>query len=274
MSTAARYPDVLVWATIWSRRGASPATVRTLNQVLRASDLRGELGGIAVPTLIINHRGVGDGLYLAEHLPNAQFLELQGNEHLVFCDQLDEMFTALADIIGVNPVEPAPTRRLTTVLFTDIVNSTGNLVRVGDHRWAQALDRHELKVRHQIGRFDGHFVSNTGDGSVATFDTPTQAVRCALAIQHDSGSLGFDVRVGVHVGEIELRGDDIAGITVHIAQRVCAHATGGQVLATERVVDLTSGANLTFEHALTTDLKGVPDTWRLHAAAIHLSHQQ
>ena len=265
-ATAARHPDIIEWAVTWFRRGASPNTMRALNDVLHRADVRDELDSITTPTLVLNHRGVEDGVYLAQHMPNAKYVELANDAHLVFSDDLDVALAAVATLLGTNPVDPIPDRRLATVLFTDIVDSTPALSAIGDRRWAHELDRHERSVRRQIERFAGHEVGTTGDGFVATFDGPTQAVRCALAIQHDLRADHIRVRAGVHIGEIERRGNDIAGITVHIAQRVCGQAAGGQVLVTDRVVDLTGGSDLQFSPYAIVELKGLENRWSLHLA--------
>src|SRR3954462_9159753 len=161
---------------------------------------------------------------------------------------------------------PVSDRILATVLFTDIVGSTEQLATLGDQAWRVLLDRHDAMVRAQLDRFRGRAVNTTGDGFLATFDGPARAVRCAEAIRDGARSLAIDVRAGVHAGECETRGDDLAGIAVHIGARVCALARAGEVLVSSTVKDLVAGSGINFtDHGLQT-LKGVPDQWRLFTA--------
>jgi class 3 adenylate cyclase len=154
---------------------------------------------------------------------------------------------------------------LATVLFTDIVGSTVRAVEMGDRRWRALLDTHDDLVRRQLARARGCEVKTTGDGFLATFDGPARAIGCALAIRDAAHQIGLQVRAGLHTGEVEQRGADIAGIAVHLTQRVTSQARPGEVLATRTVVDLVAGSGLEFEDRGEHGLKGMPGTWRLYA---------
>ena len=205
------------------------------------------------------------GRYLADRIPGAKFVELEGADHLFFTGDADTLLDEIEEFLtGVRPL-PAVERVLATVLFTDIVDSTKRAVELGDERWKELLGRHDAQVRRQLERFHGREVNTTGDGFLAWFDGPARAIRCAMAIRDVLRGLGLEVRAGVHTGEIELRDDDISGIAVHVAARVAAAAAAGEVLVSRIVVDLVAGSGLSFtargEHAF----KGVPGEWGLFA---------
>ncbi len=162
---------------------------------------------------------------------------------------------------------PEPERALATVMFTDIVGSTERAGEVGDARWRELLERHHDVVARELERFRGHEVKALGDGYLATFDGPARAVQCAQAIVEAVRPLGLEVRIGIHTGEVELIGDDIGGIAVHIAARVGALAEAGEVLASSTVKDLVAGSGIRFEDRGSKSLKGVADEWHLFAAA-------
>jgi class 3 adenylate cyclase len=168
-------------------------------------------------------------------------------------------------LTGIRPV-PVSDRILATVLFTDIVGSTGQLAALGDEEWHMRLDRHDEMVRSHLQHFNGREIKTTGDGFFATFDGPARAVRCAQSIASASVPLGLQVRAGVHVGECEVRGDDLAGIAVHIGARVSALAGSGEVLTTSTVRDLVAGSGISFTDRGRHVLKGVPGEWSILAA--------
>jgi class 3 adenylate cyclase len=159
-------------------------------------------------------------------------------------------------------------RVLATVVFTDIVASTEHAARLGDAKWRELLAGHDSAVREELERFRGREVKSTGDGFLATFDGPGRALRCAAAIRDAVRALGVEVRVGMHTGEIELQGDDVGGIAVHIAQRVMAEAQPGEVVVSSTVKDLVAGSGILFDDRGVRDLRGVPDAWRLFSASI------
>jgi class 3 adenylate cyclase len=158
---------------------------------------------------------------------------------------------------------PQPDRVLATVLFTDIVGSTEHATRLGDRQWRSLLDDHDALVHRQLERFSGRLVKTTGDGLLATFDGPARAIRCGSAIRDGLQRLGIDIRVGIHTGEVELRGDDVGGVAVHIAARVQALGQPGEILVSRTVTDLVAGSGIEFEDLGEHELKGVPGTWRL-----------
>jgi pimeloyl-ACP methyl ester carboxylesterase len=263
--------DLRRWWARLQRVAASPGMVRNIFALYPQLDIRDVLPAIQVPTLVLHRRDdlmlrLEMGRYLADRIPGAKFLELDGTDHLFFTGDADALLDEVEEFLtGVRPL-PVAERVLATVLFTDIVDSTKRAVELGDERWKELLGRHDVEVRRQLERFHGCEVNTTGDGFVARFDGPARAIRCAMAIRDVLRSrLGLEVRAGLHTGEIELRGDDISGIAVHIAARVAAAAVAGEVLVSRTVVDLTAGSGLSFaargEHAL----KGVAGEWGLFA---------
>jgi pimeloyl-ACP methyl ester carboxylesterase/class 3 adenylate cyclase len=258
------------WWARFERLGASPGAWRELAEILAHVDVRQVLPNIQVPTLVIHRNGdrivdVGQGREIARRIPNASFVELPGVDHIPFLGDPDSIVDEIEEFLtGVRPV-PGQDRVLATVLFTDIVGSTERAVAVGDHAWRAVLESHDQLARRHIDRFRGKCVKTTGDGVLATFDGPGRAIRCALAIRDDVRSLGIEVRAGLHCGEVELRGDDVGGIAVHIGARVSAIAQPSQVLVSTTVRDLVAGSGITFAEAGDHNLKGVPGTWRLFA---------
>jgi class 3 adenylate cyclase len=220
--------------------------------------------------LVIHNTGdplvpVALGRYLAENIPNAIFVEQPRNCHGDW--NISELDPELIEFFTDD--HPAPTfdRMLATVLFTDIVSSTELDAKLGDRRWRDTLDRHDEVARSRIDRFRGRLVKTTGDGLLATFDGPARAIGCAHEIAQATKPLGLEIRAGVHTGEIELRGDDITGLGVTIARRICDLATDGELLASRTVKDLVTGSGIAFAERGTHALKGVPDDWQLYAVA-------
>ena len=194
-------------------------------------------------------------------------VELPGEDRLFFVGDTGPMLDAVEQFLtGQLPAHHSD-RVLATVLFTDIVGSTEHAARIGDHRWKELLATHDALVRADVERFRGRMVKSTGDGVLATFDGPGRAIRCACAIRDSVRSLGIDLRAGLHTGEIELRGDDVAGMAVHIGSRVSALAGAGEVLVSSTVKDLVAGSGIGFEDRGERELKGVPGSWRLYAVA-------
>ncbi len=259
----------------WSRYerfAASPGTAATTVRSIWVSDVRAVLPAIRVPTLVIQRadgRGViaEQGRYLAAHIPNAKYVELPGIDSLIWAGDQDALVAEIQDFVtGIRPM-PTPHRVLATVLFTDIVGSTRVAAAMGDDRWRALLEEHYRLTRQQLDRWGGRAVKTVGDGILATFDGPARAVRCSVAIRDAVRTLGLEVRAGLHTGEIELEGDDIAGIAVHIGARISALAQGGEVLVSGTVRDLVVGSGLEFVDRCTHELKGVPGEWRVFALA-------
>jgi class 3 adenylate cyclase/DNA-binding CsgD family transcriptional regulator len=185
----------------------------------------------------------------------------------LFSPELDEVMAVTSELVNGRRVEPATRRVLTTLLFTDISDSTVGVAAIGDRRWGIELDHHHDMVRRHLERFDGQDVKTLGDGFIATFDGPTRAVQCALAIRHEAAQRRVTVRAGVHTGEVEMREGDVVGLSVHVAQRMCALAASSQVLVTQRVVDLVAGSELRFDHLGDRRLKGLQGRWSIYEAS-------
>jgi DNA-binding SARP family transcriptional activator/class 3 adenylate cyclase len=258
----------------WNRagnRGASPARARAIQAVYLQADVRPVLPLVRVPTLILHRRDNASwraphGRYLAEHIPGAKYVELPGADDLYWVGDTDRMLDEIEEFVtGVRP-GPRADRVLATVLFTDIVGSTRRLADVGERRWRDLLDRHDVAVREQLERFRGREIKMTGDGVLATFDGPARAVMCACAIRDATAQLGLEIRAGVHAGEVEIRGEDIGGMAVHIAARIEALADPREVLVSRTVVDLIVGSGIETTDRDEHVLEGVPGEWRLFAA--------
>lgn len=211
------------------------------------------------------YRNAGHARYLAAHIPGAKLVELPGVDHLPYVGDSDAILDEVQEFLtGVRP-PPEPDRVLATVMFTDIVGSTERASALGDRAWKELLQRHHALVRQELARFRGQEVDTSGDGFLATFDGPARAVRCAQAIVDAVRVIGLEVRAGVHTGEIELMGERVGGIAVHIGARVAAIAAPSQVLVSGTVKDLVVGSGIAFEDRGTHALKGVPGEWRLFA---------
>jgi class 3 adenylate cyclase len=249
---------------------ASPGMIWLLTRMFIDIDVRDIVPNVHTPTLVMHRRhdrlvNVRHGRWLAEHLPNARLVELEGDDHDPRYERVDEWLGEVQEFLTGARADPEPERRLTTVLFTDIVDSTRTATEFGDRRWREVLEGHQRDVRRALGRFSGKEVKSTGDGFLARFDGPTRAIRCARELIKSSEPWGIRVRAGVHTGECEIMGDDIGGIAVHIAARVSAHAGPGVVLVSRTVKDLVAGSDIQFSDRGTHTLKGISDTWRLYA---------
>ena len=269
--TDAEDQRAVAWFERYRRASASPGTRAAMLRMTTGADVRHVLGAIRVPTLVLHRRDdastrVEHGRYLAEHIPNARLIELDGSDHQFFRGDTQTLLNHIAEFVSGHRAKIEADRVLATVLFTDIVDSTGHADRLGDARWRDLLDSYDLIVRQEIEAFRGRHVKMTGDGTLATFDGPARAVRCAEAITDAVRSLGIEIRSGLHVGEIELRGEnDVAGMAVHVAQRVQATAEANEILVSRTVVDLVIGSGIDFEDRGEHELKGVPGTWRMFA---------
>jgi class 3 adenylate cyclase len=233
-------------------------------------DFRSILPAIRVPTLVLHREAdpvirLDHGRYLADHIPSARLVVVPGTDYLFFTEGADELVDHIEEFItGVRPIRETD-RALATVLFTDIVGSTNHATRLGDRKWTDLLNRHDELVSRELDRHRGRKVNPTGDGILATFDGPARAVRCAQAICEGVRPLGIEVRAGLHTGEVELRGEDIGGIAVHIGQRVSALAGAGEVLVSRTVTDLVAGSGIEFEDRGEQELKGVPGKLSVYA---------
>ena len=258
------------WWDSAGNRAASPSMARAVSEVLVHSDLRDKLARITAPTLILHRTdaefvAAGHGRYLAEHIAGSRYVELRGADSLYWTGDsapiLDEIEEFITGVRGGSDAE----RVLTTIVFTDIVGSTQRAAALGDDRWHALLDNHDNVVRHELERFRGREVNTVGDGFVAMFTSPSVAIDCADAIVDAVRPLGIEVRVGIHAGEVEVRGDDIAGMAVHIGARVAALAGPGEVLVSSTVREIVTGSRRMFDDRGEHELKGVPGRWRVHA---------
>jgi class 3 adenylate cyclase/pimeloyl-ACP methyl ester carboxylesterase len=254
------------WLARCERLWAPPENAYWLFRAVFETDVRHLLPAIRVPTLVVvraGWRGHEASRDVAEHIDGARSVELPGEDYLFFVGDPGPLLDAIEEFVtGRLPVHDVD-RVLATVLFTDVVGSTDQVAGMGDRRWSELLATHDSLTRVELERFRGREIKATGDGFLATFDGPGRAVRCACAIRDAVRAIGISVRVGLHTGEIELRGDDIGGIAVHIAQRVQALAQADEVLVSRTVTDLIAGSGITFADRGTHTLKGVPDSWQL-----------
>jgi class 3 adenylate cyclase len=253
------------------RMCASPGMARATVEASFLIDVRPILPTITTPTLIVHARGdpgvpVQDGRYLADHIPGAQLLEVEGVDHAPWFTEPDRITTRIEEFLtGSRAAPPQSHRALRTVLFTDIVASTQHATALGDERWRAVLHRFGEITTALTQRFGGTVVKSTGDGHLATFDGPTQAIRCAEALRGEAETLGIEIRAGIHTGECELLDTDIGGIAVHIAARILGEAGAGEILVSSTVRDLVVGSGTGFEDRGSVELRGVPGTWQLLA---------
>jgi class 3 adenylate cyclase/pimeloyl-ACP methyl ester carboxylesterase len=260
-----------IWAS-WERSGASPGVIKHLFESLLRVDVRSVLPSISAPTVVVHFRDdravpIAMAEQVASLIPGARFAPLAGGDHVPFnladMDRAADELEAL--VTGVRPAS-RPDRQLVTVVFTDIVASTEKAVALGDSAWVSLVGRHHALVRSLLAEHRGHEVRTMGDGFLATFDGPGRAVAFAHALNAQLQELDITIRVGVHTGECDVTADDIHGLAVHIASRVCDLAEPGEVLVTSTVCDLIAGSNVPLLDRGEHQLKGVPGEWRLAAA--------
>jgi len=233
-------------------------------------DVRPLLASVSVPTLVVHREEnrfihLGAGRYLAEHIAGAKFAVLPGADHALFAGDVDAVVDEIEEFLTGARSGAESDVVTATVLFTDIVRSTERQAQVGQREWSRLADQHDAMVRAALTRHRGREVKTIGDGFLATFDATGRALRCAAEILTGAKGIGLELRAGVHTGEVEVRGDDIAGLAVSIAKRVCDLAAPNQVLVTRTVTDLVVASGFEFEDQGEHELKGVPGTWRLFA---------
>lgn len=257
------------WWDHAGNRAASPSMARMANDVLTNADVRHRLPSIGAPALVL-HRdragfvGAAHGRYLAEHLPGARYVELPGADTLYWTGDALPILDEIEQFVTGTRGDADPERVLTTIVFTDIVGSTQRASELGDERWRDLLDHHDAAVRAEFERFRGREINTAGDGFLATFGSVSAALDCAECIVEAVRTLDLEVRVGVHAGEVEVRGDDVAGMAVHIGARVAALAGPGEVLVSSTVREIVAGSRRAFIPRGEHDLKGVPGRWQLY----------
>jgi pimeloyl-ACP methyl ester carboxylesterase len=259
---------------MFERMSASPGMLRATVESAFRIDVRPILPTITAPTLVIHAREdlmpVQGSRYLADHIPGAQYLEVDGANHAPWLTEPDRILTGIEEFLTGSHAAPAQSRRaLRTVLFTDMVASTHHAAAAGDERWRAVLQRFGEITAELTQRFGGTVVKSTGDGHLATFDGPTQAIRCAEALRADAETLGIQIRAGIHTGECELLDTDIGGLAVHITARILGQASAGEILVSRTVRDLVVGSGTGFEDRGSVELRGVPGSWQLLAVDRH-----
>jgi pimeloyl-ACP methyl ester carboxylesterase len=262
-------PALLEWYSTALRRSASPGAAAALLRMNSEIDTRHILPTIRVPTLVLTRAGdrdvtVDEGRWLASQIPGARFVELPGDEHLLWAGDQDRLLEEIEEFLTGARTAPDYDRVLSTVLFTDIVGSTERARELGDRGWHEVLDEHHARVRDVLEQYRGREVDTAGDGFFASFDGPARAIRAACAIRAGVQTLGIEIRAGLHTGECELMQDKIGGIAVHTGARVAAAADPGEVLVSSTVKDLVAGSGIVFADRGERELKGV-GSWRLYS---------
>lgn len=258
------------WIGRWLRLSASPKAAAALNTASSYIDVTDVLPQIRVPTLLLYRLEdqdvlIDEGRYIASRIPGAKLVELHGADHFFYAGDTEPILQEIEEFVTGYRAAAEPERVLRTVLFTDIVGSTDTAAAMGDRRWRALIDRHNRVVRADLAKWRGTEVNTTGDGFLATFDSPARAISCAQAIRSDVAALGMGIRCGIHTGEIELLGADVAGLAVNIAARVTDSAGSGEVVVSRTVKDLVVGAGFSFTSRGRHQLKGVPEEWELFA---------
>jgi class 3 adenylate cyclase len=258
------------WMARMERQSSSPGAVRAMLRAISAHDAREDLEHLRVPTLILHRTGdrlidVRHSRYMAEHIPGARYVELPGEDNLFSEGDTEALLGEMEEFLTGGRA-PSIERRLLTVLFTDVVDSTGHAARLGDERWRHLLAAHDATVRRELERFGGREVKTIGDAVLATFEgPPSAALRCALAVVEVVHDLGLELRIGLHTGECEVIGDDVGGMAVHVAARVAALAGPGQILASGTTFGTVLGAGLRFRDLGMHELRGVHGPWPIFA---------
>lgn len=262
----------LAWWAKWQRNSVSRDAVRSMFDIAAETDVRPVLGAIQVPTLILHRTNspavpVENARYLHEHIPGSKLVELEGEDFMPFLGDSQALVDEVEEFLTGTRTPRDDERVLSTLLFADIVDSTSTAASMGDQRWRVRLDEVDAVVALQVHRHGGRLVKQLGDGYLAMFDRPAQAVRCATRLCREAKALNIELRCGLHTGEVEIRGEDIGGIAVHIAARVMTAAGPGEILVSGALPPLIAGSGISFDDKGAHDLKGVDGTWNLHAVA-------
>ena len=265
---AAGNPDFRSWYARSARLALTPRDAAAFTRWMQQTDLRAVLPSLRVPTLVLHRKdyrttSVEQGRHLADHIPGARFVEVPGADAVPFAEPTEEVLRYIEEFLGALQAAVEPDRALAAILFTDIVGSTERAAALGDREWRNLIETHDLLVRTIVEQHHGRLIRTMGDGMLATFDGPGRAIRCAAALRDALRPLGLEIRAGLHTGEIEFTGSDIAGIGVHIAARVLDQASAGQLFTSAAVPMLVAGSGIEFEDRGERDLKGIPGAWRL-----------
>ncbi len=266
-------PVQSAWLAKYMRATMTPRARAAYDRRPAQPDVDFLLSSLAVPALVMQRTEctivtIDSARPLAQQIPDARFVELSGADVWPQTQDAELILDEVeAFVTGVEPV-PRRNRYLTTLLFSDIVDSTRLATDMGDHAWERSLDDHDSMVRGELDRFRGEEIKTTGDGFLLTFDGPGRAIHCARAIREGAQRLGIEVRVGLHTGEVERHGDDLAGIAVHIAARISAAGGAGEILVSRTVTDLVAGSGIDFEDRGERELKGIREPWRLLAVKL------
>lgn len=267
--SAAGDPAVNAWWSAYLRFSASPRTAAQITRMNYEIDYRHVLPAIRVPTLVLHREGdlwcpIEHAHYLAKHIPNAKLKILPGDDHLAWYGDQDRLIGEIEEFITGERATVPTDRALLTVLMTDIVDSTATLTRIGDDRWRGVLEQLDSLVNRRVSAFGGQRVKHTGDGYLLSFTGPTRAIECAKAVERDAGSLGLELKTGIHSGECERRDDDLSGVAVHLAARIMGEAEPGTIVTSQTVKDLVVGSSLEFAPLGSRTLKGVPGDWSVY----------
>lgn len=262
-------PEKMQWLAKLERLSNTPAGIIAIMGMNAEIDIQSLLSVVNVPTLVLHKTNdsafpISCGHHLHEHISGSKFLELQGTDHLPYAGDTKTLVDEIEDFItGQRGTQFRADRILATVLFTDIVDSSKQATELGDQKWKELLDLHDKISKEQVEAHRGKFIKSTGDGMLAIFDGPGRAIQCTLKTNHLLQLAGIVIRSGLHTGEIEIRGQDIGGISVHIASRIESKALAGEILVSRTLTDLVAGSGITFEDRGMHQLKGISGDWRL-----------
>ena len=264
--------DFMEWAGRLERLAASPATIRRIFDLIGEIDVRDILPSIRVPTLVMHRRQdtfieLEHSRYMAERIPDAQLVLLDGGDNMFSIGDSEGLLGEIEEFLTGERHQAEADRMLATLLFTDICGSTERAAQLGDRSWRYMLERHDALFRRALDRHRGREVKHTGDGFLATFDGPARAIRCAADLTDSVGSIGIQIRAGLHTGELEVMDGDLSGLAVHIAARVMDQAGPSEVLVSSTVKDLVVGSGIEFEARGEHELRGVPGEWRLFSVS-------
>ncbi len=267
---------VMSWFRRLERMSATPSMAANLMRLTQGIDMRPILAQVQAPALVLHRRHAPfvptDGVrWLADHLPDGRYVEVPGDEIPGYLGDVDAVMDEIEEFLLGTRVGAAASRRLVTVMFSDVVGSTERAAEIGDRRWHDVLETHRSEVRRLLARYGGTEIDTAGDGFLVTFESPTACIHCAMALSDTSRSAGLGIRIGIHAGEVVRRGDAITGLAVHIGARVAAAAQAHEVLVSQTVRDLMIGSGFEFDSRGRHTLKGVPGSWELFAVEVQVA---